>query len=204
MFGSSSDASDVALLRRLAEGDSQAIGILYDRYASVLFPLALRIVRDPAEAEDIVHDAFMLVGDRARQYAPERGAVGAWLVALVRNLSIDRMRRRERRGRLGRQILTHESVGRVADPEELTAEADLRNRVRRALQSLPEVQRTTLEIAFFEGLSYPEISLREGVPLGTIKSRVARALMSLREALGKEGVLGANVPPFGEAPKKDL
>jgi RNA polymerase sigma-70 factor (ECF subfamily) len=72
------------------------------------------------------------------------------------------------------------------------------------LQSLPEVQRTTLEIAFFEGLSYPEISLREGVPLGTIKSRVARALMSLREALGKEGVLGANVPPFGEAPKKDL
>jgi RNA polymerase sigma-70 factor (ECF subfamily) len=202
MFGSSSDASDVALLRRLAEGDSQAIGILYDRYASVLFPLALRIVRDPAEAEDIVHDAFMVVGDRARQYAPERGSVGAWLVALVRNLSIDRARRRERRGRLGRQILAHESV-KVANPEELTAEAALRNRVRRALQSLPDVQRTTLEIAFFEGLSYPEISLREGVPLGTIKSRVARALMSLREALGEEGVLGANVPPGGEAPKKD-
>jgi RNA polymerase sigma-70 factor (ECF subfamily) len=202
MFGSSSDASDVALLRRLAEGDSQAIGILYDRYATVLFPLALRIVRDPAEAEDIVHDAFMVVGDRARQYAPERGSVGAWLVALVRNLSIDRARRRERRGRLGRQILAHESV-KVANPEELTAEAALRNRVRRALQSLPDVQRTTLEIAFFEGLSYPEISLREGVPLGTIKSRVARALMSLREALGEEGVLGANEPPGGEAPKKD-
>jgi RNA polymerase sigma-70 factor (ECF subfamily) len=204
MSVSSSDASDVAVLRRLADGDSQAIGILYDRYASVLFPLALRIVRDPTEAEDIVHDAFMVVGERARQYAPERGSVGAWLVALVRNLSIDRTRRRERRGRLGRQVLAHESVGKVADPEELMAEATLRNRVRRALQSLPDVQRTTLEIAFFEGLSYPEISLREGVPLGTIKSRVARALMSLREALGKEGVLGANAPPEGEAPKKEV
>jgi RNA polymerase sigma-70 factor, ECF subfamily len=200
----SSNASDVALLRRLADGDGQAIAPLYDRYASVLLPLAVRIVRDRAEAEDIVHDAFVVVGKRAGQYAAERGTVAAWLVALVRNLSIDRTRRRERRVKLGRQILEHEPLEKkVADPEELTAEAALRSGVRRALQSLPEVQRVTLEFAFFEGLSYPEISQREGVPLGTIKSRVARALMSLREALGREGVLGVSPSPGDEVTKKD-
>jgi RNA polymerase sigma-70 factor (ECF subfamily) len=192
MFLPSHDASDVDLLRRLAEGDGQAIALLYDRYATVLLPLALRIVRDRAEAEDIVHDAFVVVGARAGQYAPERGTVGAWLVTLVRNLSIDRTRRRDRRGTLVRKVLAFEPVEKVADPEGLTSDAVERGKVRKALLSLPEVQRQTLEIAFFEGLSYPEIAEREGVPLGTIKSRAARALASLREALELEGVVGSN------------
>jgi RNA polymerase sigma-70 factor (ECF subfamily) len=183
----SSDASDVDLLRRLAQGDGGAIGQLYDRYARVLLPLSLRIVRDRAEAEDIVHDAFVVVGERAGQYVADRGTVAAWLVTLVRNLSIDRTRRRDRRGTLVRKVLAHEPVEKVPDPEGLTADAVERARVRRALSSLPEVQRTTLEVAFFEGLTYPEIAEREGVPLGTIKSRAARALASLREALEREG-----------------
>jgi RNA polymerase sigma-70 factor (ECF subfamily) len=195
MFLPSADASDIDLLRRLAEGDGQAIAHLYDKYAGMLLPLALRIVRDRAEAEDIVHDAFVAVGIRAGQYTAERGTVAAWLVTLVRNLSIDRTRRRDRRGTLVRKVLAHEPVEKVADPEGLTAEAAERNKVRRALQSLPEVQRTTLEIAFFEGLSYPEIAEREGVPLGTIKSRAARALASLREALEREGVFGKDILP---------
>jgi RNA polymerase sigma-70 factor (ECF subfamily) len=195
MFLPSADASDIDVLRRLAEGDGQAIALLYDRYAPVLLPLALRIVRDRAEAEDIVHDAFVAVGVRAGQYTAERGTVAAWLVTLVRNLSIDRTRRRDRRGTLVRKVLAHEPHDKVADPEGLTAEAAERNKVRRALQSLPEVQRTTLEIAFFEGLSYPEIAEREGVPLGTIKSRAARALASLREALEREGVFGKDILP---------
>lgn len=178
----------MAILRRLAEGDPQAIASLYDRYAGLLFPLALRIVRDHGEAQDVVHDAFVLASDRARQYAPERGTVAAWLVTLVRNLSIDRTRRRERRGALLRDVVLYEPVDRPADPEKMTADARERVRVRRALSSLPDIQRVTLEIVFFEGLSYPEISVREGVPLGTIKSRVARALASLREALAEEGV----------------
>jgi len=187
MLFPSSDASDVDLLRRLTAGDGAAIGLLYDRYARVLLPLALRIVRERAEAEDIVHDAFVVVGERASQYAADRGTVAAWLVTLVRNLSIDRTRRRDRRGTLVRKVLAHEPVEKVADPEGLTSDAADRSRVRRALSSLPDVQRTTLEVAFFEGLSYPEIAEREGVPLGTIKSRAARALASLREALEREG-----------------
>ena len=182
-----STPEDVELLRRIGLGDAEAIGELYDRYAAILFPLALRIVRDRAEAEDVVHDAFVTVADRATQFAPDRGTVVAWLVTLVRNLSIDRTRRRERRGTLAREVLAFEPVASVESPESQIASASERSRIRRALATLPEAQRTTLEIAFFEGLTYPEIAERENVPLGTIKSRAARALSSLREALEREG-----------------
>ena len=148
-------------------------------------------MRDRAEAEDIVHDAFVTVADRALQYAPERGSVVAWLVTLVRNLSIDRTRRRDRRGSLARDVIVHEPVAPVAtSPRRSTADAAERAKIRRALAGLPEAQRVTLEVAFFEGLTYPEIAARENVPLGTIKSRAARALAALREALlAREGFL---------------
>ena len=180
--------SDVELLTLIAGGDVRAVGELYDRYSPTLFPIALRIVRDRSEAEDLIHDAFVAVNERAGQYAADRGTVIAWLVTLVRNLSIDRTRRRERRGTLAREVLPHEPPASVRDPERLTSDASEREKIRRALQTLPEAQRQTLEVAFFEGLSYPEIAARENVPLGTIKSRAARALSALREALVKEGV----------------
>ena len=186
MSVSTASPSDGDLLRRIAAGDVEAVGELYDRFAPMLLPLALRIVRDRAEAEDVVHDAFVAVSDRAGQYTAERGSVAAWLVTLVRNLSIDRTRRRDRRGALTRDVLAHEPTEAVDDPESLTVGAAERARVRRALDSLPEAQRVTLEVAFFEGLSYPEIAAREGVPLGTIKSRAARAIAALREALARE------------------
>lgn len=181
--------ADTELLKRIAGGDVRAVGELYDRYSPTLFPIALRIVRDRSEAEDVLHDAFVAVNERAGQYTPERGTVIAWLVTLVRNLSIDRTRRRERRGALAREVLPHEPPASVRDPERLTSDASEREKIRRALAVLPEAQRQTLEVAFFEGLSYPEIAARENVPLGTIKSRAARALAALRDALVKEGVV---------------
>ena len=180
--------SDIELLRAIAAGDVPAMGALYDRYCATVFPIALRILRDRSEAEDVLHDAFVSVRERAEQYAPERGSVVAWLVTLVRNLAIDRTRRRVRRGELARDVVAHEPPPSARDPERLTSDAEGRVKVRRALAKLPEAQRQTLEVAFFEGLSYPEIAEREGVPLGTIKSRAARALSALREALAEEGV----------------
>lgn len=189
MSSAGDTSTDAELLRRIAGGDAAAVAELYDRHAGMLFALALRIVRDRSEAQDVVHDAFVAVGERASQYVPERGAVGAWIVTLVRNLSIDRMRRRERRAAIARDVIAHDPDAKAAapaDPEALLAGATERERVRRALAQLPEVQRVTLEIAFYEGLTYAEIAEREGVPLGTIKSRAARALQALREALGRE------------------
>lgn len=185
----SDTSTDIELLARIAGGDPSAIGELYDRHISTLFPIALRIVRERAEAEDVIHDSFVAVNERASQYVPERGSVIAWLVTLVRNLSIDRTRRRDRRGVLAREVIAHEPPPPVPDPESLTADAAEREKIKRALAKLPEAQRQTLEVAFFEGLSYPEIAAREGVPLGTIKSRAARALAALREALIEEGLL---------------
>ena len=190
MGSGSESATDVELHRRIAGGDTRAVAELYDRHARMLMALSLRIVRERSEAEDVVHDAFVVVGERAAQYIPERGAVGAWLVTLVRNLSIDRTRRRDRRGAITRDVLAHDPEATAAatplDPETEAASAAERERVRRALASLPDVQRATLETAFYEGLTYAEIAEREGVPLGTIKSRAARALTALRQALGKE------------------
>lgn len=179
--------SDVDLLARIVNGEPAAVAALYDRYAGLLAALALRILRDPAECQDILHDVFVLLGERARHYVPERGTVAAWLVTLVRNLSIDRVRRRDRRGAIARDILAHEpraaEAGADADPETQAVDAAEGARVRTALAALPPAQRATLELAFFSGLSYPEIAARENLPLGTIKSRAARALAALREAL---------------------
>lgn len=179
--------NDEELLRRLGDGDVAAIEELYDRYARVLYPLAFRILRDRAEAEDLVHDAFVAVTERAGQYVRERGTVAAWLITLVRNLTIDRARRRDRRGNIARDVVAFEPLEPSPTPETLVGQSALHHRVSRALASLPEVQRSTLTLAFFDGLTYPEIAARESVPIGTVKSRAARAIASLREALVQEG-----------------
>ncbi len=184
------DDADIAALERLRSGDATAVGDLYDRYAKTALGLALKIVRDAEEAEDIVHDAFMAVVERAHQYQAERGTVAAWLLTTVRNLSLDRTRRRTRRAQIADNDLRPEveALGiAVDDPEtRLTLERE-RKAVRDAMNILPKAQRDTLIIAFFEGLSYPEMAERDGVPLGTIKSRAARAIHALRSCLTDRG-----------------
>lgn len=189
------DAADIHAMRRICEGDDAAVAELYDRYAAMALGLAIKIVRDAQEAEDVVHDAFVAIVERADQYRAERGTVAAWLVTTVRNLALDRTRRRTRRAQITDDELRHEPAEPVLDPESLSWIAREREAVRRALSTLSGAQRRTLEIAFFEGLSYPEIAEREDVPLGTVKSRAARALAALRAAL--EGV---DLPPGADGP----
>ncbi len=178
------DRNDALAVERLAQGDASGISDLYERYGRTAYGLALKIVRDDAEAEDIVHDAFVAVCQRADQYHAERGTVAAWLVTTVRNLALDRVRRRSRRAKIVERDLKHELPQAPPGPEgELLGDQE-RRRVLAAMANLPAVQRETLLVAFFEGLSYPEIAERENVPLGTIKSRAARALGALRAALG--------------------
>lgn len=179
--GTPLDCPDQDLLAQVAQGDLRAVGALYDRHAPVLLSVSLRIVRQRAEAEDVLHDAFVTMRERAVHYAPERGSVLSWLVILVRNLAVDRTRRSTRRHALLRR--TGPDREPRPDAETLLVGATSGALVQRALATLSEVQRQTLEVAFFEGLSYPEIAAREGVPLGTIKSRASRALAALRTAL---------------------
>jgi len=183
--------ADEHLIAQVASGDSEAIGGLYDRYAAVLLPVALRILGNRADAEDVVHDAFATLPERSRHYAAERGSVAAWLIILVRNLSLDRIRRKGVRAALVREspeVLLPKAAG---DPEGAVDIGRQAQRLRLALESLPLVQQVTLRTAFFEGLSYSEIAAREGISLGTVKSRAARAIAALREALS----LDAPRPP---------
>jgi RNA polymerase sigma-70 factor (ECF subfamily) len=177
------DALDARCMARICNGDDGALAELYDRYAAMALGLALKIVRDQIEAEDVVHDAFIAVVQRSDQFKPERGTVVAWLVTTVRNLSLDRARRRIRRAQITDEELRHEPTEPIADPESLSWQQRERAGVRAALATLSDSQRATLELAFFEGLSYPEIAEREKIPLGTVKSRAARALSALRAAL---------------------
>jgi RNA polymerase sigma-70 factor (ECF subfamily) len=178
------DASDQLALARICAGESAAVAVLYDRYSRPALGMALKIVRDLEEAEDVVHDAFLAVVERAHQYQAERGTVAGWLVTTVRNLALDRVRRRVRREHITQEELRHEPAASVPDPESASVRAGEATAVREALRRLAPAQRETLEIAFYEGLSYPEIAARDGVPLGTVKSRAARALWALRAALG--------------------
>lgn len=177
------DRADAQAVERIRLGDTTAVADLYDRHGGTAFGLALKILRDEGEAEDVVHDAFVAIVQRVDQYHAERGTVAAWLVTTVRNLALDRTRRKTRRAQIVEAELRHEPTDVPRNPElALYAERE-RERVRQAMSSLPDAQRQTLEIAFFEGLSYPEIAARENVPLGTIKSRAARALHALRAQL---------------------
>jgi RNA polymerase sigma-70 factor (ECF subfamily) len=189
------DALDADAMQRILAGDDAALSELYDRHAPFVLGVALKIVRDQNDAEDVVHDAFIAIVERADQFRPERGSLIAWLVTAVRNLALDRARRRTRRAQITDEELRHEPSEPVLDPEALSWLEHRRAAVIAALARVSEAQRRTLEVAFFEGLSYPEIAEREGVPLGTVKSRAARALAALRAALegdlqaGNEGPL---------------
>jgi RNA polymerase sigma-70 factor, ECF subfamily len=188
------DALDARAMRRICDGDDAGLAELYDRYAPMALGLALRIVREKLDAEDVVHDAFVAIVERADQYRADRGSVVAWLVTTVRNLALDRMRRRTRRAQITEDELRHEPVEAVPDPELIAWMEREREAVRGALERLSRSQRETLESAFFEGLSYPEIAQRQNIPLGTVKSRAARALSALRAALDGDGV---GPPPAG-------
>jgi RNA polymerase sigma-70 factor, ECF subfamily len=179
------DAEDARVMARIRAGDDAALAVLYDRYATLAMGMALKIVRDQNEAEDVVHDAFVAVVERVDQFRPERGSLIAWLVTMVRNLALDRARRRVRRAQITDDELRHEPAERAPDPEQISWLEREREAVRSAMSKLSPSQRETLEIAFFEGLSYPEIAARENVALGTVKSRAARALGALRAALDR-------------------
>ncbi len=177
-------AADARLLTRLAGGDRPAFAEIYDRYSRPLYAIALRVLNDSREAEDVLHDVFLTVWSRAGDYQEKRGQVFAWLLTLTRNRAIDRVRARKRRSEILRQAFpadlgyaeTGDSVGLLWHQEKAAA-------VRQAVATLPADQRQALELAFFSGLTQQQIAGQLGEPLGTIKARIRRSLLRLRETL---------------------
>jgi len=174
-------AADAALMVALVRGDRQALAAIYDRHAGVLLALATRLLGDRPQAEELLHDVFVEAWHHARDFDPARGSVRAWLVTRTRSRAFDRRSARARQGRLAEQAAREQSA-RTGD-EDAGAPVDAA-RVRQQVGRLPAELVAVLEMAYFEGLSFSEIADALGIPLGTVKSRMARALSLLREGMG--------------------
>jgi RNA polymerase sigma factor (sigma-70 family) len=173
-----SERSDEELLEAIAAGEDAALSALYDRFGRVAYGVALRVLRDPALAEDAVQEAFLAVWRSAQSYRRERAKPATWILTLVHRRAVDLVRREDRRRSAPLEEASEPEASAV--PEE----ADLRDRrssVQAALQQLPADQRQALELAYYGGYTQSELAERLGVPLGTIKSRMFAVLTRLRE-----------------------
>jgi RNA polymerase sigma-70 factor (ECF subfamily) len=166
----------------MARGRTDALAKLYDLHAPVMLALAQRILGSKNDAEDLVHDVFLEAWRRAADYDPERGTVRAWLILRTRSRAIDS----RKSAKVSRTVSVGDSAWLerlLGGAEDVSGSAD-RDLVRKSLRDLPEDQRMVLLLGYFEGLSSSEIAARLATPIGTVKSRVAKGLSRLREALG--------------------
>ena len=172
--------SDEALVALTARGEEFALAELYDRFSRVAYGLALRVVRDPALAEDALQDAFLAVWRTAGRFMPERAKASTWILTLVHRRAVDVVRREERRRGDALEAAPAPLEQGADDTAWLRFE---RERVQRALGALPDQQREAIELAYYGGFTQSELADRLGLPLGTIKSRMFAGLKRLRELL---------------------
>lgn len=182
--------TDAELIARLALGEDRALAELYDRHSPVAFSLARAIVRDVADAEEVVADCFAQMWRTAATFDPGRGSVVAWVTTIVRTRALDLIRAQRRRARVLDDAVVMGEDERVAatpsagdTPDRDLERAEARDLVRRSLADLPDVQRRVLELAYFGGMSQSEIAEFLSEPLGTVKTRMRAGLEKLRNAL---------------------
>lgn len=186
---SESVENDIALLARVARQESEALAELYDRFSSILFGVACRMLSSEAEAEDVLQDVFLKVWEKGASYDSRLGSPIAWLVTLTRNRANDRLRSVTRRSRILEVFRTQEESGdRPAPPcpTQTVMAQETVAALRVALERLPEDQRRAIEMAFLGGLSQSEIAAELNQPLGTIKARIRRGMLALRDHLPAE------------------
>jgi RNA polymerase sigma-70 factor, ECF subfamily len=178
---------DQEMIARIGRRDQGAFSALYDRLSGPLYSLAMKMLGDPAEAQDALQEVFLQIWSRAGTYDPEQSSVFSWTVLLTRSRVIDRLRARGRRSRV--VVASTEDAPTAADASTVESAADTAEkndeaaRVRYVLNNLPSEQREAIELAFFEHLSHHEIAARLGQPLGTVKARIRRGLLKLRQRL---------------------
>jgi RNA polymerase sigma-70 factor (ECF subfamily) len=190
MGGIAKELSDPELVAGLAAGDVEALRTLYQRYGTLAYTLALRILGDSGRAEDVVQDCFMRVWTHAASFDPDRGSLRTWLLTTVRHRAIDYLRGRP--GKARRELeLTPEvpAHGAGSDPWRDVSESLERQAVRQAMASLPPDQRQVVELAYFGGYTQREIAEIVSVPLGTIKGRTRLALEKLASYLQGRGLV---------------
>jgi RNA polymerase sigma factor (sigma-70 family) len=185
VIGSLEDARDRDLVRRLAGGDEEAFVALFRRHSTMAKGLALRLIRQPFIAEEIVQEAFLALWRNPAGYREDRGNFRAWLMSTVHHRAVDAVRREEAQRRRSREaepgtVIEVDVGGTVVEEAEL---AEIRGKVRAALQEIPPEQRRILELMYFEGKTQSKIAEELGLPLGTVKSRTLLGMRRLRGML---------------------
>jgi len=170
------DAIDAALMSRIVAGDRRALSELYERHANRLYRLAARILRDDHEAEDLVHDVFLEAWRTANSFEPRRGSVRTWLLVRMRSRALDR----RSSARVRRTLLGVEVDAMASEQSQHAIDVAL---LRRAMRELEHGRRDLLELAFVRGFTMRELAHKLGIPIGTVKSRVAAGLSNVRRGL---------------------
>ncbi len=168
---------DTALLSQVGHADEGAMESIFRRYSGPVYSVALRVLHDSGQAEDVMQEIFLQLWRNPAAFVQGRGSLGAWLVVVTRNRAIDLIRRRKLTDSVDDVVLA--SPINVADEAERNA---MMEKVRGVLSKIPQEQRKSLELAYFEGLTHTEIASRTGDPLGTVKTRIRQALITLRKA----------------------
>lgn len=183
------ETDDHHLVKLTAEGDTAAFTELYDRHATLVFSIALRILADREEARDVLQQVFLKLHRKASLYSPHKGKPAAWLAALARNQALDRLRQIRSNRVLGEKLYqyTVAAEAMIAPVESYARYTDEVDFLHDALSALRPDERNVLALAYFGGLSQTEISAKLDQPLGSIKARIRRSLMKLRAAL--EGII---------------
>ena len=175
--------ADREAVARMIGGNTEGLTSLYDRHGRLVYSLALRIVRDSGDAEDVTQEVFVQAWRQADRFDTSRGSVAAWLLTVTRGRAIDLLRRRRVRPQPTDSPAIADSSDDAPGQDVRLEWAERAGAVRAALEALPLVQRLTIELAFFEGLTHNEIAEQLEVPLGTVKSRVRQGLLRLRDLL---------------------
>ena len=178
--------AEIALLQRIAQGDRRSFEEFYDRFSGLLFSTAYRVLNNQEAAEDALQDAFIQIWEKAPLYDPARGKPMTWAMTLTRNRAIDRLRSTLRRDRLQEEVQREEEMAEHFHDQssfDAVASVERSKLVREAVRKLPQDQREAVELAFFSSLTQSEIAERLDEPLGTIKARIRRGMIKLRDVL---------------------
>lgn len=184
--------SDVDLIDQASRGDARALEVLYDRYSRVVFSFALRIVNDQLIAEELLQEVFFRAWQQGGTFRASKGAFLTWLLSITHNMAIDEVRKRKRRPQRSDSDDPDVVLAAVADTgpsvEDEVWLRVLRERIGRALDTLPVAQREAIELAYFRGMTHREIADTLGEPLGTIKTRMRLGMQKLRDQLDSSEV----------------
>ncbi len=169
--------TDKLLLAAIADGDEKALEQLYERYSSKLLGVAIVILHNRQDAEDLIHDVFLNCWHKATHFKPERGSVYGWLLISTRNRALDRLRA------LARIRASTDKVSGIENQPDIAALIFDAEKACDAMRKLSDKQRTVIELCYFQGMTHSEIAVSCGIALGTVKSRMAAAIIKLRQQL---------------------